>query len=223
MDNLFLNFEKKHTIELDHSPEWTKRNAVSLLAYKAVISKSEKIEQRIKKTPHSLISKLRVVEKQIVIADIAKEIGCSRSALSKNRRPELHEFIDRVNIKLASLLKIHTDSKVNGRQLRRDELQAKCEQLQNDYNAMARFKIGRVVSEVFESKVVEHHRLLAAKLDSTQQQLEEFKEKSFNQSIKIHSLIEQLDLVNTQKEEALKELEGLKAKVRLLTQKNDQF
>ena len=198
MDNLFLDFEKKHTVEVDLTPEWAKRNDVSLLAYNLALKKAEEIETNLQKTPEKLMDKLLVSQKQIIIADLAKDIGCSRAALSKARRPELHELVYKINIKLSAHYKINAQRKSSGRKARKDELEARCNKLQKNYDAAVRIKVSEILNDIFNNKLNEQQRLLIVKLESTQQQLNKYKENSFQKNNKIQSLMKQLDSADLQ-------------------------
>lgn len=213
MDNIFSDFLDQFEEKTDITPEWANRNAFSKSAYEVVIKKAQEIEYRLKKTPRDLMEKLLVKEKQIVVADIADEIGCTRAALGKSRRPELHEFIDKTNVKLSAHFEINAKRKSRDRKPRKDELEARCSQLEEEVKGLRQLKIGTLISDFFSSHVSEEHRLLVNKLESTQLDLERYKESSFNQRGKIDNLMKQADSSRSQLQEAQKQMRLLESEL----------
>jgi hypothetical protein len=213
MDNIFSNLLEQFEEKTDLIPAWASRNALSKSAYEAVIKKAQQIEERLKKTPRDLLDRLLVVEKQIVVAELAKEIGCTRAALGKSRRPELNEFIDKINVKLSAHYEINARRKSRDRKPRKDELEARCAQLEKEVDGLKQLKIGTLISDFFSSHVSEEHRLLVIKLESTQLELERYKERAFNQREKIDSLMKQADFSRLQLLEAQDQMNLLKAEL----------
>jgi hypothetical protein len=213
MDNLFSNLLDQFEEKADITPEWVSRNAVSKSAYEAVIKKAQEIEERLKKTPRDLMDKLLVAEKQIVVAELAKEVGCSRAALVKSRRPELIELIDKTNVKLSAHFEINAQRKSRDRKPRKDELEARCDQLKKEVEELRQLKIGSLIEDFFSSNVSEEQRRLVNKLEVTQHDLKEYKEKSFNQHETIRSLMKQADISRTQLQAAKFEFDVLKAQL----------
>lgn len=202
MDNFFSNLLEQFEEKTDVIPEWASRNHVSQSAYETVIRKAQEIEERLKKTPRDLMDKLLLTEKQIVVADIAKEIGCTRAALGKSRKPELHEFIEKTNVKLSAHFEINSNRKSRDRKPRKDELEARCAQLEKEVDGLKQLQIGTLISDFFSSHVSEEHRLLVNQLESTKLELERYKERAFNQSEKIRTLMNQVDASSSKLQEA---------------------
>lgn len=221
MDNFFSNLLEQFEEKTDVIPEWASRNHVSQSAYETVIRKAQEIEERLKKTPRDLMDKLLLTEKQIVVADIAKEIGCSRAALGKSRRPELHEFIEKTNVKLSAHFEINSNRKSRDRKPRKDELEARCAQLEKEVDGLKQLKIGTLISDFFSSHVSEEHRLLVNKLESAQLELELYKERSYNQSEKIRTLMNQVDASRSKLQEAQTQIRLLKSE--LENEKNEKI
>lgn len=220
MDNFFSSLLEQFEEKTDVIPEWASRNHVSQSAYETVIRKAQEIEERLKKTPRDLMDKLLLTEKQIVVADIAKEIGCSRAALGKSRRPELHEFIEKTNVKLSAHFEINSNRKSRDRKPRKDELEARCAQLEKEVDELKQLKIGTLISDFFSSHVSEEHRLLVNKLESAQLELEQHKERSYNQSEKIRTLMNQVDASSSKLQEAQTQMRLLKSE--LENEKNEK-
>ncbi|WP_417529006.1 hypothetical protein [Marinomonas shanghaiensis] len=210
MDNIFSDLLDQFEDKTDITPEWTSRNALSKSAYEAVINKAQEIEERLKKTPRDLLDKLLVADKQIVVAELAKEIGCSRAALVKSRRPELIELIDKTNVKLSAHFEINAQRKSRDRKPRKDELEARCDQLKKEVEELRKLKIGSLIEDFFSSNISEEQRRLVSKLEVAQHDLKEYKEKSFNQNETIRSLMKQADISRTQLQAVKVELDAIK-------------
>lgn len=213
MDSFFSNLLDQFEEKADITPEWASRNAVSKSAYETVIKKAQKIEERLKKTPRDLMDKLLVAEKQIVVAELAKEIGCSRAALVKSRRPELIELIDKINVQLSAHFEINAQRKSRDRKPRKDELEARCDQLKKEVEELRQLKVSALIEDFFSSNVSEEQRRLVNKLEVAQHDLKEYKEKSFNQNEMIRSLMKQTDVSRTQLQAVKLELDVLKAQL----------
>jgi chromosome segregation ATPase len=221
MDNLFSNLLDQFEEKADITPEWASRNALSKSAYEAVIKKAQEIEERLKKTPRDLMDKLLVAEKQIVVAELAKEIGCSRAALVKSRRPELIELIEKTNVKLSAHFEINAQRKSRDRKPRKDELEARCDQLKKEVEELRQLKIGSLIEDFFSSNISEEQKRLVSKLEVAQLDLKEYKEKSFNQNETIRSLMKQSDISRTHLQAAKIELDVLKAQLDSEKMQND--
>ncbi|WP_133013104.1 hypothetical protein [Marinomonas flavescens] len=213
MNNLFSNLLDQFEEKNDITPAWANHNAVSKSAYEAVIKKAQEIEERLKKTPRDLMDKLLVAEKQIVVAGLAKEIGCSRAALVKSRRPELIALIDKTNVKLSAHFEINTQRKSRDRKPRKDELEARCDQLKKEVEELRQLKVSALIEDFFSSNVSEEQRGLVNKLEVAQLDLKEYKEKSFNQNETIRSLMKQTDVSRTQLQAVKVELDVLKTQL----------
>ena len=220
MDNFFSNLLEQFEEKTDVIPEWASRNHVSQSAYETVIRKAQEIEERLKKTPRDLMDKLLVTQKQIVVADIAKEIGCTRAALGKSRKPELNEFIEKTNVKLSAHFEINSDRKSRDRKPRKDELEARCAQLEKEVHELRQLKIGTLISDFFSSHASEEHRLLVNELESAKLELERYKERSFNQSEKIRTLMNQVDASSSKLQEAQTQMRLFKSE--LENEKNEK-
>ncbi|MDZ4263099.1 MAG: hypothetical protein U1B30_12310 [Pseudomonadota bacterium] len=94
-------------------------------------------------------------EVKIVLARVAKVASKSRSLLHPRRQPELCDWIERANIELAELAKLHTENRRKLNKLSKRQLENELSCLRKHIKAHSEAEMRLIVEEFFSSNLLD--------------------------------------------------------------------
>lgn len=146
------------------TPEWSQRNETIKKAYTAVIERIKEIEDSLNKLSPKELEQLKIKERQIIVKKIAESVGVSRSALRKDRAPELDDFINKENFRLVQVWKNIFDVRYSGRRSTKDELAERIKEKDHEIEALKQSNYKDYFEAAMQSEVLGSQHDLAEKI-----------------------------------------------------------
>ena len=193
MKNSKLDTLRKKPVEVE-LPDWVKSgNKMTRKLYYATIELVEELKIQIK---NGASKDLKVTDRTLINAHIAKKADVSDTNIRKDRQEDLFKFIKEQNDILLDMWKLGGRHSTDGRRMSKPELEIAKKSLQSEVKNLENKKYHEFFRELINSQVIVEQRSLAKRYAALQADYNTAQETIANLRLTQQQLIKQLSEEN---------------------------
>jgi len=193
MKNSKLDTLRKKPVEVE-LPDWVKSgNKMTRKLYYATIELVEELKIQIK---NGASKDLKVTDRTLINAHIAKKADVSDTNIRKDRQEDLFKFIKEQNDILLDMWKLGGRHSTDGRRMSKPELEIAKKSLQSEVKNLENKKYHEFFRELINSHVIVEQRSLAKRYAALQADYNTAQETIANLRLAQQQLIKQLSEEN---------------------------